>query len=145
MSDFSLFLFSLSSLSVLAPIHHYPPSALYLTFFLPCLCLSSLTPCSWRRWTSRRSTGSTTPTSQLSRACGPTQGSRRPTTAAESTSSLTPLNSTSLSVCDLCLVFKNGICVTVWHNVWVCLCNNYEDMSVILFWENIPMYAVLWL
>ena len=91
----------------------------YLIIFTSYM-ISSLMPCLWRRWTLRRSMGLTSPTFQLSNACGPTRGSRRPTTAAESTSCLTLLNSTLVCVFislsdngnDVCLGFNNGICVT---------------------------------
>lgn len=106
--------FQLKTQELLWPSVTNPTSA-HWSFSLSASLVSSPTPCSWRRWTSRRSTASTLPTSQLSKACGPTQGSRRPTTAAESTSSPTPLNSTSvcLFLCDLHLDFKSGPRMTV--------------------------------
>lgn len=73
-------------------------------------------------------------------------------TAAESTSSLTPLNSTSVCLCvfvslcvdigyDVCLGFKNGICATVCDTMCECAYVIFvSGMSVMLVWELIQMY-----
>lgn len=124
-----------------------PLTAVSRLFITPFCRISSLMPCSWRRWTSRRSMASTNLTSRLSKPCGQTQGSRRPMTAAESTSSLTPLNSTSVCVCvssGMMSVwnFKNGICVTVCDTT--CAYVFFFFLSVCLrCWFGIHIYQPL--
>lgn len=90
-----------------------PDSCQYTTLisivpFSPCHRLHCFdcrpTPCWWRRWTSRRSRRLISPTLALWKHCGQIQASRRPTTAAESTSSPIPLNSEYTHTWLICLM-----------------------------------------